>query len=146
MLPGGCWSRPYSWYLDAISRSSLSSKGMGTLGTEVSKQICSIQTDKFSRPKDAYELFNLRHSSARNVIERMFGIIKLRFKILEEVAISTYSSKLPLFWPYALCTTRSASMILPIWLSQTHTQATIGYRGACLLQSAMWHMRTIPAS
>jgi len=56
---------------------------MGTLGTEVSKQICSIQTDKFSRPKDAYELFNLRHSSARNVIERIFGIIKLRFKILQ---------------------------------------------------------------
>jgi len=83
VLPAGCWLRPYSWYLDAISRSSLSSKGMGTLGTEASKQICSIQTDKFSRPKDAYELFNLRRSSARNVIERIFGIIKLRFKILE---------------------------------------------------------------
>ena len=28
------------------------------------------------------ELFNLRHASARNVIERIFGILKRRFRIL----------------------------------------------------------------
>ena len=29
------------------------------------------------------ELFNLRHASARNIIERMFGILKNRFTILK---------------------------------------------------------------
>ena len=35
-----------------------------------------------SRPLNREELFNLRHASARNVIERIFGIIKHRFHIL----------------------------------------------------------------
>lgn len=34
------------------------------------------------KPQNKEELFNLRHSSLRNVIERTFGIIKSRFKIL----------------------------------------------------------------
>jgi len=33
------------------------------------------------RPENAHELFNLRHSSLRNVIERAFGLFKQRFKI-----------------------------------------------------------------
>ena len=36
----------------------------------------------FLRPKNKEELFNLRHASARNVIERIFGILKRRFRIL----------------------------------------------------------------
>jgi len=35
------------------------------------------------RPESPEELFNLRHSSARNVIERIFGVVKNRFKILD---------------------------------------------------------------
>jgi hypothetical protein len=34
-------------------------------------------------PIDKEELFNLRHASARNVIERMFGVLKERFTILQ---------------------------------------------------------------
>lgn len=34
------------------------------------------------RPQNKEELFNLRHSKLRNAIERIFGIIKARFKIL----------------------------------------------------------------
>jgi hypothetical protein len=34
------------------------------------------------RPQNYKELFNLRHSQARNVIERVFGIFKKRFKVL----------------------------------------------------------------
>ena len=34
------------------------------------------------RPANANELFNLRHASARNVIERIFGILKWCFRIL----------------------------------------------------------------
>src|ERR1700685_2317373 len=34
------------------------------------------------RPANADELFNLRHASARNVIERIFGVLKPRFRIL----------------------------------------------------------------
>jgi len=34
------------------------------------------------RPVNKEELFNLRHASARNVIERIFGVLKRRFRIL----------------------------------------------------------------
>jgi hypothetical protein len=34
------------------------------------------------RPQSKEELFNLRHSKLRNVIERIFGVLKNRFKIL----------------------------------------------------------------
>lgn len=33
-------------------------------------------------PQNAQELFNLRHSSLRNAIERIFGVLKNRFKLL----------------------------------------------------------------
>jgi DDE superfamily endonuclease len=39
-------------------------------------------TDILPRPCNPKELFNLRHASARNVIERIFGILKRRFRIL----------------------------------------------------------------
>jgi hypothetical protein len=38
------------------------------------------------RPANYKELFNLRHSSLRNVIERKFGIWKRQFKILREAS------------------------------------------------------------
>ena len=38
------------------------------------------QADK--GPKNAKELFNLRHSSLRNVIERIFGVLKRQWQIL----------------------------------------------------------------
>jgi hypothetical protein len=34
------------------------------------------------RPQNHQELFNLRHSSARNVIQRIFGVIKSRFEVI----------------------------------------------------------------
>lgn len=34
------------------------------------------------RPATKQELYNLRHASARNVVERIFGIVKKRFRIL----------------------------------------------------------------
>ncbi|PLW05180.1 hypothetical protein PCANC_28401 [Puccinia coronata f. sp. avenae] len=34
------------------------------------------------KPQTPQELFNLRHSSARNVIERIFGVIKSRFQVI----------------------------------------------------------------
>jgi hypothetical protein len=34
------------------------------------------------KPNNAKELFNLRHSLLRNVIERIFGVVKRKFKIL----------------------------------------------------------------
>jgi hypothetical protein len=38
------------------------------------------------RPNTAKELFNLRYTSLRNVIERIFGVVKRKFKILGSVA------------------------------------------------------------
>lgn len=37
-----------------------------------------------SRPSNYKELFNLRHSQLRNVIERAFGVLKKRFRIIKE--------------------------------------------------------------
>jgi len=37
------------------------------------------------RPENKEELFNLRHSSLRNVIERVFGVIKKRFPLLRDM-------------------------------------------------------------
>jgi hypothetical protein len=34
------------------------------------------------KPKNAKELFNLRHSSLRNVIKRIFGVLKRQWQIL----------------------------------------------------------------
>lgn len=34
------------------------------------------------RPRTPEELFNLRHASLRNVVERLFGVLKKRFKVL----------------------------------------------------------------
>lgn len=34
------------------------------------------------RPRNKEELFNLRHASARNVVERIFGVVKKRWSIL----------------------------------------------------------------
>jgi hypothetical protein len=34
------------------------------------------------RPANFKELYNLRHASARNVVERIFGVIKHRWTIL----------------------------------------------------------------
>lgn len=36
----------------------------------------------YDRPADAKELFNLRHAQARNVVERIFGVVKKRWDIL----------------------------------------------------------------
>lgn len=36
------------------------------------------------RPANAKELFNLRHASIRNVIERCFGVFKRRFRIFDK--------------------------------------------------------------
>lgn len=36
------------------------------------------------RPTDEKELFNLRYSLLRNIVERVFGVLKNRFYILEK--------------------------------------------------------------
>jgi DDE superfamily endonuclease len=53
------------------------------------------------RPANKEELFNLRHAQARNVIERIFGVLKRRFRIL--VIPPEYSFKVQARIPSALC-------------------------------------------
>ena len=55
----------------------------------------------FSRPANREELFNLHHALARNVIERIFGVIKCRFHIL--LLPPEYSIEVQAFIPVALC-------------------------------------------
>jgi hypothetical protein len=53
-----------------------------------------LYSDNDSRPKNARELFNLRHAQARNIVERIFGIAKHRFGIFShapEYPIETQS-------------------------------------------------------
>lgn len=53
------------------------------------------------RPVNKEELFNLRHSSARNVIERIFGVLKRRFRIL--LLAPEYNLEIQARIPAALC-------------------------------------------
>jgi DDE superfamily endonuclease len=53
------------------------------------------------RPRNREELFNLRHASARNVIERIFGVVKRRFRIL--LIAPEYSLDIQARIPAALC-------------------------------------------
>ena len=48
-------------------------------------------SDHFHRPRNYRELFNLRHAQARNVIERIFGVFKRKFRILRSAP--EYSSE-----------------------------------------------------
>ena len=41
-----------------------------------------FQAGNAGGPRNAKELFNLKHSSLRNVVERSFGVVKKRFPIL----------------------------------------------------------------
>jgi hypothetical protein len=54
-----------------------------------------------NRPANKEELFNLRHSQARNVIERIFGVLKRRFRIL--LLAPEFSIKIQAKIPAALC-------------------------------------------
>jgi hypothetical protein len=53
------------------------------------------------RPCNPQELFNLRHAQARNVIERIFGVLKRRFRILLLGPEYQYSVQAQI--PAALC-------------------------------------------
>ena len=51
-----------------------------------------------NRPKNKEELFNLRHSSLRNVVERIFGIMKKRFPILVSMPSYPFISQCDLIY------------------------------------------------
>lgn len=54
-----------------------------------------------TRPKTKEELFNLRHATLRNVIERIFGVLKRRFRIL--LLAPEYKMDIQSRLPAALC-------------------------------------------
>jgi hypothetical protein len=60
-----------------------------------------ILINSHCRPANKEELFNLRHAQARNVIERIFGVLKRRFRIL--LIGPEYSVKFQAKIPSALC-------------------------------------------
>jgi hypothetical protein len=49
-----------------------------------------------NRPQNARELFNLRHSSLRVSVERAFGALKNRFRILYSKPFHTYKTQVKL--------------------------------------------------
>lgn len=54
------------------------------------------------QPSAREELFNYRHSSLRNVIERCFGVLKARFPILKQMP--PYPLRTQKYIPNACCT------------------------------------------
>ncbi|KAH9114247.1 hypothetical protein LEN26_013057 [Aphanomyces euteiches] len=62
------------------------------------------------RPQNAKELYNLRHSQQRNSIERIFGVLKTRFKILESSPGYPFTTQMNLV--YTLCALHNAIMKL----------------------------------
>lgn len=59
------------------------------------------RTNSTSSPANKEELFNLRHASARNVVERIFGVLKRRFRILQ--LAPEYPPEVQARIPAALC-------------------------------------------
>jgi hypothetical protein len=49
-----------------------------------------------NQPTNARELFNLRHSSLRVTVERAFGALKGRFKIIDNKSFHTYQTQVKL--------------------------------------------------
>ncbi|CAL5395826.1 unnamed protein product [Camellia sinensis] len=64
------------------------------------------------QPRNKKQMFNYRHSSLRNVIERCFGVLKARFPILRDMR--PYSTKTQRYIPIACCTIHN-------WI-RTHSQ------------------------
>src|ERR1700678_2977377 len=75
---------------------------MGSCKSQVSYlfQACFILL-KNNRPKNKEELFHLPHFSFRNVIERIFGVLKRRFRILR--LAPEYNMQIQAQIPAALC-------------------------------------------
>lgn len=71
------------------------------LGTVFSLLFLLIHLQLLLRPANKQELFNLRHASARNVIERIFGVLKRRFRILH--LAPEYNLNIQARIPAALC-------------------------------------------
>ena len=51
---------------------------------KTNKQQKTSQANKVSQFHGPHELFNYRHSSIRNVIERTFGVLKKRFPVIKD--------------------------------------------------------------
>ncbi|CAD6951705.1 unnamed protein product [Tilletia caries] len=62
-----------------------------------------------ARPQDHKELYNRRHAGARSVVERAFGVIQARFKVLKTGI--QFSTEAQAALPLPLCTTSSAASI-----------------------------------
>ncbi|XP_060197931.1 uncharacterized protein LOC132626919 [Lycium barbarum] len=54
-------------------------------------------------PRNARELFNLRHASLRNAIERVFGVLKKRFPIISSSTESSYCTDTQKLIIFACC-------------------------------------------
>jgi hypothetical protein len=55
-----------------------------------------------NRPTNARELFNLRHSSLRVTVERAFGALKNRFRILYNKPFHLYKTQVKLVLAYCI--------------------------------------------
>jgi hypothetical protein len=64
----------------------------------VNSSLLSLYILTIHRPQNAKELFNLRHSSLRNVIERIFGVLKRRFKVLRTAPEYAFDTQVKLVY------------------------------------------------
>jgi hypothetical protein len=55
-----------------------------------------------NEPTNARELVNLRHSSLRVIVERAFGALKGRFRIIDNKSFHTYQTQVKLVQAYCI--------------------------------------------
>ena len=53
------------------------------------------------KPEDKYELFNYRHSSLRNVVERTFGVFKRRWGVYDRAPEFPFTTQIKLVYVLA---------------------------------------------
>ena len=89
------------WYPTRGFAITWQSRGRASIRYDIKLLFKDIADDNFCRPANWEELYNLRHASAHNAVERIFGILKRRFAIL--TCPPEYDMAIQAWIPPALC-------------------------------------------
>jgi DDE superfamily endonuclease len=103
------------------------------------------------RPETPEELFNLRHAQLRNVVERTFGVLKKRFRILNSIPVG-YSLRTQVRIVYALTALHNfynlngldPNLEASLLMMACHTpMIPVRSRSSCTTYGEFWHMKCL---